>query len=90
MVNNIKNQILCFIEQKYHKKYVGKLWVNKLEPLGFQVKFGLNNNDKPLVISAELPEKEFLKFIKQEIHDRRMDFVQYFTGYRYYPDNILQ
>jgi len=55
--------------------YLGSLIILKLDPVGYQVKFGLNNIDKPLVISAELPDTQFIKFIEKEIHDRRMDFV---------------
>lgn len=85
-MEEIKNEILEFIKQLYHKKYIGKLIVTEIKPIGYQVKFGLNNIDKPLVISAELPKDQFLKFMYQEIKDRRMDFVKYFIGVKTYPN----
>ncbi len=82
----IKQKILSLIEEIYKKKYIGKLWVRKMTPIGFQAKFGLNNDDKPLVITAELSDKDFIKFMRQELIDRRMDFVKYFIGVKTYPD----
>lgn len=89
-LEEIKQAILCTIEQQYKKMYLGSLIILKLEPIGYQVKFGLNNIDKPLVISAELPDTQFIKFMEKEIHDRRMDFVQYFEGYQTYPNSCCE
>lgn len=79
-IDKLKKEILAYIEQTYKKKYVGDLNVNIIKPYGYQVTFGLNVPEKPLVISAQLDYCSFLKFIKQEIHDRRMDMVKYFIG----------
>lgn len=87
--DEIKNIILNYIEEDYNKKYIGKLWVYNLNPIGYKVIFGLNNNDKPITIMAELSEDEFLKFIKKEIHDKAFDFVKYFIGTKSYPDTCL-
>lgn len=82
----LKQIILCLIEKHYKKKYIGKLKIIDLNPIGYQVKFGLNNVDKPLVISAELDDKSFIKFMEHEIIDRGMDLVKYFMGVKSYPD----
>ena len=84
--DELKQTILCLIEQLYNKKYIGKLWIKNLTPIGYQIKFGINNDDKPLVISAELPEDEFIKFMKNELRERRLDYVKYFIGVKTYPD----
>ena len=34
----------------YHKKYIGKLDIQKLDPIGYCIKFGINYPDKPMVI----------------------------------------
>ena len=39
----LKQIILCLIEKHYKKKYIGKLKIIDLNPIGYQVKFGLNN-----------------------------------------------
>ena len=65
----LKNKILCIIQEVYNYqgrtwRYNGRLKIRQLSPVGYSVTFGLNNIDKPLVISAELSDDKFLKFIK--------------------------
>lgn len=86
-IEEIKCNILRIIEQVYNKKYIGKLDIIRLDPIGLQVKFGMNNVDKPLVISAELDDESFLKFLKEELRVRGLNTVQYFLGVKSYPDN---
>ena len=81
-----KENILCLIEAIYHKKYIGTLEVSKLNP-GWRVRLGMNNTDKPIIISAELPDDKFLKFFREELLNRDLDSVSYFLGYKEYPDN---
>lgn len=78
--------ILDTIQRTYHKKYVGKIKCEHLG-IGWKVILGMNNVDKPIVISAELPDEKFLKFFEQELNDRDWDTVHWFTGYKTYPDN---
>jgi len=40
------------IEEIYKKKYIGKLFIKRLEPMGLTVILGMNNVDKPITISA--------------------------------------
>mgnify|MGYP000628799032 CR=1 FL=1 len=82
----LKNCILELIEMLYHKRYIGKLWVTKLEPVGYKVVFGLNNVERPITISAEMHDKPFLKFVKDELLNRRFDKVEYFEGYKTFPN----
>lgn len=86
-IEEIKESILCIIEQVYQKKYVGKLYVTRLDPIGLQVKFGMNNVDKPIVISAELSDVDFLKFLREELRSRGLNTIKYFLGVKSYPDN---
>lgn len=75
--------------QIYSKEYVGKL---KLEELlttdnhhrGYKLTLGMNNVDKPLIISFEGDEKGYLKFLRQELRDRRLGDTHYFLGYKQY------
>ena len=79
--------ILQLIQEIYCKKYVGHIRLTKLNPLGWEDWLGMNNDDKPIVISAELPDDKFLKFFKKELLDRDWDTTKYFIGTRSYPDN---
>ena len=77
------------IKELYCKEYVGKL---KLEELftsenthrGYKLTLGMNNVDKPLIISFEGDYKPFLKFLRQEFRDRRLGDTLYFLGYKQY------
>jgi hypothetical protein len=61
-MKELENEILCLIEKIYHKKYVGKIKVSELEN-GFQLALGLNQEEKPLVIAADMSKEDFLSFI---------------------------
>ena len=88
----LKNKILCIIQEVYNYqgrtwRYNGRLKIRQLSPVGYSVTFGLNNIDKPLVISAELIDDKFLKFIKDELRSRHFNNIQWFIGEHSYPDN---
>lgn len=46
-----------------------------------------NKTETPISISAELDSKQFVRFIKNELKERHFDLVQYFTGYKYEPED---
>lgn len=79
--------ILDSFEEVYNKKYIGTLRITKLKPIGYNVRLGMNNDDKPINISAQLDAENFIKFFKQEIRDRSWNHVKWFLGYKMYPDN---
>lgn len=80
----LKQQILELIEKIYCKKYIGTLKVNHINPIGVTVRFGILNNEKPIYISAELKDDQFLKYIEKELHLRHFDLDKYFVGYKEY------
>lgn len=61
----------------YKAKYIGKLKVKKLFPFGYQVSLGMNTPECPYIIYAELKDKEFLKFLREELRQRKLDMVFY-------------
>lgn len=61
----------------YNAKYIGKLKVEKLTPCGYQISLGMNTPEHPQIIYAELPDKEFLKFLKEELKSRNLTSVFY-------------
>lgn len=83
----LKNEILALIQKIYCAKYIGTLEVYRSIPSGIIVRFGLNCNEKPIYIAAELPDDKFLIYMEKEIRSRRFDFVKYFLGYKEYPYN---
>lgn len=73
------------IEQIYKRKYVGHIKIKRLCPIGLMVTLGMNNDDKPLVIAADLNDEDYLKFFCKELHERGLNVVKYFKGVKTYP-----
>lgn len=61
----------------YKKEYKGEIHIQKLNPIGFSIKLELSMRNKPLTIYAELEDKSFLKFLKQELKDKRFNLIYY-------------
>ena len=61
----------------YGKRYTGKLSIQKLDPVGYCIRFGMDRPNRPTVIYAELEDKEFLKLLKQQIKDMRINLMYY-------------
>lgn len=81
-MNHLEEKILCIIENKYKRKYVGGIKVTKLLSGGYKLVLDLGNPDKKLIqISADISsEEDFLKFIEQELVSRQLERVQFFKG----------
>ena len=47
----------------------------------------MNKSWYPITISAELNDKDFIDFVKKELRSRHFDLVQYFSGYKYEPED---
>lgn len=73
----LEQVILGYLEDIYKAKYIGKLKVTKLFPFGYQVSLGMNTPECPYIIYAELKDKEFLKFFREELRNRKLDMVFY-------------
>lgn len=91
---DIKDKILELIKQVYSYQgtvwaYNGKLKIEALDPVGYKVIFGLNNQDKPLIICAELPDNKFLKYMEKELRTRQFNTIKWFIGTQTLPDNSI-
>lgn len=83
----MKDKILDLIECIYKKKYIGRIKVWKDQ--AWNVRLGMNNDERPIFISAELPDDKFLKFFRRELQDRGWNVLQYFTGVKSYPRDYI-
>ena len=61
----------------YKKKSTGKMYITKLNPVGYSIQLELSMRNKPITIYAELEDKAFLKFLKQELKDKRFNLIYY-------------
>lgn len=85
---DLEQAILMIICDIYCKKYTGKLKVeetlsSKGNHLGYMLKLGLNNNDKPFTISCEGDSEQFLKFVKTELLRSNFHGIDFFKGVKY-------
>lgn len=86
-LTEIEQVILESIRKVYCVDYTGTLDVEELKPVGYKVRLGIQNSERPITIMAELPLNKFLKFFVQELRDRHLNDVHYYTGYRVPPDD---
>ena len=76
-IQDLERVIHQYILDIYHKKYIGKLDVQKLDPIGYSIKLGMDTPYQPVTIYAEMEDKPFLKFLKQELKNRRLNLLYY-------------
>lgn len=86
----IELRIRDIFTEVYNVEYVGSLEVKRITPVGLIVRLGIMNDLKPMYISAELDDVQFLKYFKKELYDRNLDMVEFFKGVKTYPDDCIQ
>lgn len=84
-IENIKQEIIDIIEELYECKFIGKLKVTILDPVGYSVAIDLLQGDDPIFITAEFPHDKFLNFVCEELRTRTLDRVQLFGLYKVFP-----
>ena len=84
-LTELKQVILDYIRDIYKREYVGGLDIKQLEPTGYKVSFYLNRGEYPLSIITDLPEKEFIPFIKEELRSRKLHKTKYFSATKVPP-----
>lgn len=75
------------MRELYKMEFIGDIKIEDLEPVGYKVSFNFNKSENPVVIIADLPDEEFLPFIKEEIRSRKFQRVKYFGAYKLPPEN---
>lgn len=76
-ITELEQAIQGYFQDIYGKCYTGKLSIQKLNPVGYCVRFGMDRPNRPTVIYAELEDEEFLKYIKRQIKDMRLNLTYY-------------
>ena len=82
-IETIKQEVIDIIEELYECKFIGKLKVTALDPIGYSVAIDLLQGEDP--IFAEFPHDKFLKFLCEELRMRTLDRVQLFGLYKVFP-----
>lgn len=76
-ITELEQVIQDYFLDIYGKYYTGKMSIQKLDPEGYCIRFGMDRPNRPTVIYAELEDKKFLKFLKQQIKDMRINLMYY-------------
>nr|DAX09113.1 MAG TPA: Putative transposase [Bacteriophage sp.] len=84
----LKQAILDYIRELYEMEYIGGLEITDLDPVGYKISFNFDKSEMPLVIIADLPDEEFLPFIKEELRSRKLHRVKYFGATKLPPEPI--
>ena len=84
----LKQVILDYIRELYKCEYVGEIKIEDLDPVGYKVSFYLDHSENPLVIMSDLPDDEFLIFIKEELRKRKLHKTSYYKCYKLPPEKI--
>ncbi len=84
----LKQVILGYMRDLYKMEYTGGIEIEDLDPVGYKISFNLNKSEMPLVIIADLPDEEFLPYIKEELRSRKLQRVQYYKATKLPPHNV--
>lgn len=87
-MEQLKQAILESIGEIYKKCYIGPLKITKFKSGGYDVAIGLDCEEKPIHIAAQLEWNDFLKYFKQEIRKARLSDSHFYTGYKRYGNYI--
>jgi len=82
----LKQVILEYMRDLYKMEYIGGLDIESLDPVGYKVSFNFDRSEMPLVIIADLPDEEFLPFIKEELRSRKLQRVKYYNATKLPPE----
>ena len=85
---DLKQVILDCIRQLYKMEFIGEIKIEDLNPIGYKVSLNLDRSENPLVLIADLPDKEFLDFIKEEIRSRKLHKVKHYLATKV-PGNTI-
>lgn len=67
---DVKQATLDYIKAFYNLDYIGKIQVEKIDPIGFQVTLYPQGIYVPTVFYAELDDTAFLKYLRDQIRTK--------------------
>lgn len=85
---DLEQAVLNLICKIYCKEYIGHIDVietltSENKHLGYMLKLGLNNKEKPFTISCEGNPEQFLNFVEKELRRSNFNGVDFFKGIKY-------
>lgn len=68
------------MRELYEMEFVGDIKIEDLDPIGYKVSFYTRRgSESPIVIMSDLPDNQFLAYIKEELRVRKLHKVKYFS-----------
>lgn len=87
---NLKQVIRDYIMDIYGKLYVRDIKIINLEPQGYNIKLYIHGSEIPTTIISDLSENEFLKFLKTELKNLKLDRTKHFGVNKIQPIDYIQ
>lgn len=81
---NLKQVIRDYIMDIYDKLYIKDINIVNLKPKGYSISLYMHGSEMPTTIMADLEDGEFLKFLKQELKNLKLDKTEYFKVQKLY------
>lgn len=72
----------------YQAEFIGRIKIEDLDPVGYKISFYLDNPEYPFVLIADLPDEEFIPFIKEELRRSKLVKTKYFKTTKIFPENL--
>ena len=89
MTHTELNQVIReYMRELYEMEFIGDIKIEDLDPVGYKIALNFNHSENPVVIIADLPDEEFLPFIKEEIRSRKFQKVKYYSTSKLPPENL--
>ena len=85
---DLKQAILDCIRQLYKMEFIGEIKIEDLDPVGYKVSLNLDRSENPLVLISDLPDDEFLDFMREEIRSRKLHKVKHYLATKV-PGNTI-
>lgn len=79
--SDLRQAIRDIIRSLHGREFIAPIHIRDLDPIGYEVGFE-HIQYRPTYISAELPDKEFLKFMEQELRRKSFLLADYFKTER--------
>lgn len=72
---------------QYKMEFIGGIKIEDLEPIGYKVSINLDHSENPVVLIADLPDEQFLAFIKEELRKSKFHRVKYYKAIKLPPQH---
>lgn len=91
MQTQLEEEVRTVIENIYKAKYIGTLQIapilDREVQLGYKLRLGMNKDERPLYIAFEGDKDTFIKYLQQELRNRRLAETEFYYGEKLYKNN---